>query len=452
MFDLKELLQFGPLRDFLQNPGRAAPGVLRGALSGIQSRLGLSSDEGVETRPVTGTERIWIAQNRIQQFFCIQMVIEGEVQGSAKLDLDRFKDALQRATRAQPGARLRLHGSFENLVWKTDGPPPRLRVVPAEAWNGTDSDRAPFLFKKLNEAKGPGTEIVIVEGDPTRIVIRTSHAQMDGAATILFAKGLFAALRGEEPLRATAGPPTDADIGERYRHITPDRHDNDSPSLVGPPRGKSDRNHWFRLSVDGPVANPVSQVCLALAHSVPPEVDPRSLRFGIPVDMRAMAKCGPSSANLAGMVRLELKQALDADDPVAKLQQQLVGKLFNGSFGAGLSQVQAIKSVPMPLLTLGMRVVKRAMLTKDHFRVSALVSHLGRMNLNDFSTEDFHAHKVFFIPPPMASIPLFVVLSETGQTLEICASAPEAFASDGRLKALLEAVAQRLGRKSSVAH
>ncbi len=448
MFDFRELLQYGPLRELLDDPGRAAPGLVRGALSNIQNRLGLARDGDATTRPVTGTERVWIAQNRMQQFFCVQMVIEGHWRGSAKLDLGHFREALDRTTRAQPGVRLRSHGSLDKMVWSADGPPPRLRVVPSGGWSGTESDQAPYLFRKLNEARGPATEILIVEGEPVRIVIRTSHAHMDGAATILFAKGLFAALRGEEPTRVTAGPPTDADIGHRYRHVAPERFNPDSPSLTGPPRGKSAKNQWVRrrLNLEAPLSNPVSQVCLALAQNALPEVDPRRFRFGVSVDMRAMAKCGPSSANLAGMVRLLLKPALEAEDPVANLQQQLIGKLLNGTFAAGLSQVQFINSIPQPLINMAMRLARRTMLTKDRFRASALVSHLGRIDPNDYCTDAFEAQGVFFIPPPMATIPVFVVLSETGNTLELCASAPEAYASDGRLRALLDAVADQLRR------
>ena len=264
-----------PLRLFLrpiQFAGIREPELLHQLRYELLRRLGvLPTTES--NRPVSGSERLWLAISRIQPPYAINNVVEGQ-KDAAPIDVARFQEALDKLVVSQPACRMRLHGGLSWMRWVADGPKPRLRVVSGENWNGYDEVGAPFVYDPLDPQEGPVAEVVVVRGNPQRVVFRVPHSLMDGAAAVQFAQDFFTALRGEELPFITAGPPIDADLAKRFysKTDTKKKEPQCDPLTGGSPSHQRGAN-WVRVRIPGSVPNAVAAVGIALAQAAEDIID-----------------------------------------------------------------------------------------------------------------------------------------------------------------------------------
>jgi len=73
------------------------------------------------------------------------------------------------------------------------------------------------------------------------------------------------------------------------------------------------------------------------------------------------------------------------------------------------------------------------------------VSNLGRVERQKLSWPGFVCRTLFWVPPPSAGLPLLVILCGHEDGIELTASAPRAFATDGRLDALVDTLVDHMG-------
>jgi hypothetical protein len=342
-----------------------------------------------------------------------------------------------------------LGGALSNLSWVSDGPEPRLRIVSGKEWNGHDPTGAPFLLDPLDPIHGPTAEILVAEGKPLRIVFRVLHGLMDGAGCALFAREFFTALRGEKLVEVNAGPPTEMDIGKKFsgplRALS-----HESPPLTGPADRQLTGNTWYRVSIPGRVASCVAAAGIALVQAAVAPVDPERVRYMIPVDMRALARCGHSSANLTGGIVVSAGQAMKAEDPVASLDQDILKELLKREFGSETTRSAGL--LPHLALDVAAWLARKFLSTLvDRFEYSAVLSKIGPLDLNHFSGGGFRAKAVFSIPPYLQSpmTPFFMTLYESSSGLELTGATGGCFASDGRLKKLLDRTAEIVAEYSN---
>ncbi|MCP4871948.1 MAG: hypothetical protein GY898_24855 [Proteobacteria bacterium] len=376
-------------------------------------------------RSVSGVEWVWLAADRIAPPFANQFVIEGRGDGVSPEDVAR---AAAEVAAVQPGSRVRLKGQ----IWTTDGPVPRVRPGDGSEWDGRSPVGAPFLLDPL-PPQSLTCEVLVVRGDPWRVVVRTHHAAMDGQGTLLFAEGLFAALRGETPAGAEAGPTTDAALAATTGR-TPDRPPPiDCPAPVrGACGGASRGTTWRRIRVPGRPRGMLAALALATAQAAggPCRVD-------VPVDLRRLQPDLRSSANLTGIIRLPVRPEEEPEALTARLKQGLEVNLA-ADFVLAASP---LRRLPLGLLAAGGRSKAARNLTLARYGTTATLSNLGRLDLARFSAPGFDASAGFFIPPGSPGLPLFVACSGDDEGVEICATMPAALASHGRIEGLLERLA-----------
>lgn len=376
-------------------------------------------------RAVSGVEWLWLAADRIAPPFANQLVIEGHGEGLNPGDVARAAAAV---AAVQPGCRVRLQGQ----LWTPDGPVPRVRPGDGAAWDGRGPLGAPFLRDPL-PPRSLTCEVLVVRGDPWRVVVRTHHAAMDGQGTLLFAVGLFAALRGEPPVAAEAGPTTDAALAASTGR-TPERAPAiDCPAPVRGARGGASRGTtWRRVRVAGRPRGLLGTLAEAVARAAggPCRVD-------IPVDLRRLQPDLRSSANLTGLIRLPVAPGEDAATIAARLKQGLEANL-GADFVLAASP---LRRVPQGLLaSLGARKTAQH-LALARYGTTATLSNLGRLDLGRFSAPGFDPSAGFFIPPGNAGLPLFVACVGDDEGVELCGTMPVALASHGRIEALMDRLA-----------
>lgn len=394
------------------------------------------------SRPVSGLEKAWLVADRLAPPFANQLVIEG----SGRLDPELVQVAANRVAVQMPGVCVRQRGWLGGMRWDSDGVPPVVRVDDGSAWDGQGPAGAPFLVRPMDPARGPVCEVVVVKGSADgvdRVVIRTHHAALDGRGAGLFAADLFAVLRGEEPKGAKGGPFTDVDLA-RMAEVPPRKDPPpDRGSPTGAPTSTAFETTWARRRVPGRFRGLLPRAIVGLWQASRTFcTDP--LRFGVPVDLRRYNPDLLSTANLTGILHIDL----DGVDSVARAHARVRARLTHGLEGhaaaAHVLGVDGLRGLPLWFMGwAGARAAKEGLQT-GRFRTSVTLSNLGRQDLSRYRGGGFEAKRAFWIPPGQPGLPLFLAMAGDAEGVELVGSMPVGLADGGRLEGLLEGMAEAL--------
>jgi hypothetical protein len=393
-------------------------------------------------RPVSGLEKAWLVADRLAPPFANQLVIEG----TGRLDPELVQVAANRVAVQMPGVCVRRRGWLGGMRWESTGVPPVVRVDDGSAWDGQGPAGAPFLTRPMDPARGPVCEVVVVKGSADgvdRIVVRTHHAALDGRGAGLFAADLFAVLRGEEPKGAKGGPFTDVDLA-RMAEVPPRKDpEPDRGSPTGAPTSDAFETTWARRRVPGRFRGLLPRAIVGLWQASRTYcTDP--LRFGVPVDLRRYNPELRSTANLTGILHIDL----DGVDSVARAHARVRARLTHGLEGhaaaAHVLGVDGLRGLPLWFMGwAGARAAKQGLQT-GRFRTSVTLSNLGRQDLSQYRGGGFEAKRAFWIPPGQPGLPLFLAMAGDAEGLELVGSMPVGLADGGRLEGLLEGMAEAL--------
>lgn len=390
---------------------------------------------------MSGFERLWVAADRVCPPFVNQMVIEGR--GQLPAPQQGWADVAAKVVDAQPFCAARLVGALGRTRWLAGGPAPGVRRVDGSAWDGLGPDGAPFLQEPLDARHGPTCEILLVDGDPPRVVIRTHHALTDGQGTLAFARGLFAVLRGEEPESARLGPINDHDLAVRAG-VDPERL---PPANCLAPTGLAAEARfgvtWRRRRVPGRFRQLLAHLAVGVGRATPAGQG-GVVRIDVPADLRRHAPELASGANLTGILRVEVSALLDDPDPVGAVDAAIKQALDRSDEARVIRAWQFARHLPLGFMGWAGRAGARGGLRKGRYGASAVLSNLGRIDLAPFCGGGFEAASCFFVPPGNPGLPLFIGISGNTEGAELCATVPLALATEGRVDTLLDRLAAEL--------
>ncbi|MFB6820712.1 amino acid adenylation domain-containing protein [Streptomyces virginiae] len=401
-------------------------------------------------RPVSPTERLYLAAGDARGAMALRIVVEGEGVPDARA----LQEAVARAAESCPGSRLVRAGA----MWTAGGPPPRVRYdVPRP---GAYTDSAPGTVRlptgPSRRSEPPGCEVLIVPGtggtpgadggDPkatTTLVFSASHALMDGHGALTWVREVFRALRGE-PARPALDPDTDAGLlrllGSTRTRPTPAPPRRSPLGSAG--GGHPLRTLWLRRTLTGRRAALTARLAQGLADAT--RLDTRVM---VPVDLRRHRPGIAATGNLSLPLFLELRPGADWTAAHTLLLTALAG---NGELAAGFET--SLAPLPRPVTAALLRTAQAVASRTDRHLASAVVSHLGRLDPADFSGGGFTASTAYALPVHAPMVPLSLVAAETGTATEITlgvrGAGPDLAARAGRL---LDTVLAGLAAEDAVA-
>ncbi|MBN2800315.1 MAG: hypothetical protein JXX28_14335 [Deltaproteobacteria bacterium] len=341
-------------------------------------------------RPLSGSERVYLAAAQVSPPFANQLVVEGE----GSLAPAALAEALRLAGEALPETRGRLRGALGWTRWVDSGEAPRVRVVDGAGWDGLGP--APFLDAPLDPWRGQVAEVLVVEGTPQRLVFRSLHAAADGVGTRTWMDLVFRALRGEA-LEGGALDRTDA-AWVRGWPVAP-RPDQALARRLFEPRGPST---WSRVRLDGHRGGPLAALLGELAR----EAGTPAL-LDVPMDLRPDLAVGPVFGNLTGLARLVVSEPGEVPALLTRARADRVGAGFP-------RDGERVRALPLALLRAGVRGGAEGPLS-----TTATVSNLGRVEPGAWSCEGFRATRFFSIPPAAPGLQLWLTLAGTGPALDL---------------------------------
>jgi NRPS condensation-like uncharacterized protein len=365
----------------------------------------------------------------------ITLVLEGE---GDEFSTQRWQEAVDLACDANPGTRLRMVGQAWRARWINDGLPARLRIVERTDWDGQSDSGADFIeAEPLPLDHGPTVELILVNRSPRGrlVVIRASHAVMDGRGAVHFLKEVFRALRREPLLGSNAGFSVTDLMRTIPRSGTLPRHQR-TDWLTGPPQGDEEGSEWRRIQLPFRGRNALASVAALMAEYAHRHSD-RPARFAIPVDMRRHVPGLLTTANFTGMVFVALLKGEGADDFQRRLDTMLEERL-----DSNYMPVQNIIRLFRRswLDRLAWRLAERG--RKGHPPHTAMISNLGRIKAEEFSCEGFTLRACFLVPTHdgMSS------LVGMGDRVELALKLPRRYSSNGRFDDFIGFMRRRAAR------
>lgn len=387
-------------------------------------------------RRLTPVERMWLVADDVCPTFANQIVIEAD----GAWDEAGFRAAAVAASAVHPGSHIVLRGCLGRARWVTTEDDVPVRRVDGRAWDGRRPEGAPFLSDPLDVRRGPACEVLLVEGEPARIVVRSHHAIMDGRGTLLFAIDVFRALRGEPLL----GTNSDLDGFTLARSLAPPgkppRRIEDCLAPTGRAREAEPGVTWRRVSVPGRISRLLPRLAVLVAARARSHGEQGRVRVDVPVDMRPSVPDVRSTANLCGMVHVEMAPdatTTDVADAIAEMRARHVE-------ASGEAHLAWMRGAPLWL----MRWVARSSIPRVHrtarYITTASFSNLGVVDLAALQAPGFAPRCAFWIPPGADGVPFFAALAGHSAGLELLTSMPHVLATDGRLDELMGALVDEL--------
>ncbi|MBT2455765.1 non-ribosomal peptide synthetase [Streptomyces sp. ISL-86] len=362
-------------------------------------------------RAVSPTERLYLAAGHARGHMALRILVEGHgVPEPATLQA-----ALAQAAEACPGSTLVRRGA----VWCAEGPPPRVRYADqgtADAFDVSRPATAALLNGPARRADPPGCEVLVVRGNGgpgdrarTTLVFSASHALMDGHGALTWVREVFRALRGE-PARPALAPDTDHGLlrrlgaTDRRPTLPPDR-----PSPLGRSGNGPEQTLWLRRTLTGHHAALTARLAQALTDTAG-----QHTRVMVPVDLRRHRPGITATGNLTLPLFLDLRPGDDWTDPHTRLLTALAeGRELAGGFETALAPLPSAASA------LLLRTAQAAATRADRHLASAVVSHLGRLHLDDYSGGGFTAATAYALPVHAPLVPVSLVAAETHTATEL---------------------------------
>ncbi|MGK4585613.1 amino acid adenylation domain-containing protein [Kitasatospora sp. HPMI-4] len=330
------------------------------------------------------------------------------VEGDGHLPAEELAAAVAAAAEASPGMRLVRRGRR----WVDGGTAPALTVLPPDSFDRRRFD-SPFLQQSL-DGTGAACEVLLVPGTPSTVAFRAFHGVTDGRGLLQWMADVFRVLRGEDPLGATSRLNDEELIRaiDRPGGLPPalPAPKLEWPSVLGRRSPGSSGLLWRRRTVDGRHPAATAKVAAVLAQTY----GSGRGRFFVPVDLRRYRSELRSTASLARALRLDVA----AGDGWQDVQQRMLNLLTeNAELAPPFSG--SILRMPLPLLRATNAGLDRLATRRDRYNSLAYLSHMGSVDLADYSAGDFRADTVYSLGATSPASPLEVDLVESPGRTEI---------------------------------
>jgi NRPS condensation-like uncharacterized protein len=389
-----------------------------------------------KSRPVSASEKVYIALDRLFPPFVNQFVLEGV----GSIDYKQLLNAVEISSQANPGSRLVLRGRLGWSRWVDSGITPPVQLLNGASWSGKNPEGAGFLSEPLPVRAGPTCDVTLLPGDPMRIVFRTHHAVMDARGTLLWVEDIFRVLNGEAPIGSTLGL-TDTQLAKSLKAGTAKNVERIYPAPTGVSEGNDNGMTWRRIQINGRHSMLLPKVAIFIAQQ-PRKSHGDDILISIPVDMRQHAAVKEeNTGNLTGFIKV----IISAHSTPAEITQQIQTKLEQREYAALNQGISIAPHLPIRLLVAGVQQSALKMRQDSLFYDSAILSNLGRLNLPAYTTKDFKPSSGFFIPPGTGASPLFMSLAGNENGIDVIATVPKMFASNGRVDQFMSDLAKFLG-------
>ncbi len=360
--------------------------------------------------------------------------------GHGNIDAAELQNAINAASKANPGSHLKLLGNSLNARWSTDGEFAKVREINNSEWDGHSSKGSSFIYEKpLLIRQGISCEFIIVRNttlNKTFLIFRNLHAVMDGMGCMHFLREVFRYLKGERLIGSNASF-RDTDLmqfvgGPRNEQV----NFKLKPAYVtGGVEGDETGDAWQHVTLEGPIPWILARVSGIIAEQATARSD-RVARIAVPVNLRRHMPDIQSTMNYSNMVYVDLKKG----EGMAHFQKRLHKALNKKSDTYYIRLAGLAKLLPMRLMDRLLCRNKKTYLS-DRIFETAVISDLGVFKSSEFSYNDFQLQDFYGVPIAGNT---FCLLSAVDNRVSITLGMPKVYASNARLSQLTNLIKEKL--------
>jgi len=355
-------------------------------------------------RPVSPNEHLYLATAKHFSHLLIHLVVEG----LGVVEKSQLERALAEASLSVPGCRLRLAGRR----WIADGtiPPVSERTLVDDVTTELNNSlqNAPMF-----DARGGYTcDVLLLRGRlHTYVVFRALHAVMDGKGLTMWAEAVFQVLRGT-PATDTTSPMSEG-MWLASQHAPTVKPPVRGPAYAGPRlNSTSPAASQFQIaSCVVKTSHPamVAKLCTGVQALLLKEAGDLA-RVMVPVDIRPNmpSEHQRSTANLTLPLFLQLDQGTDWQAHAGAL----LADLYAGNHLVYREAYRMHSVVPKFVLSWSMKRLWEKQIRQGKYLCSTVISHMGRADLKDFSTDFFQATLVMAPPCIALAAPFSLTVME----------------------------------------
>lgn len=382
------------------------------------------------TRKLSFNERVFVVADRLYPPLANQFIFEG----TGAFDVEKWRDAVETASAANPGSRAVLKGILNTCRWVDSGVTPPVIEEEEGGWEWDKPETVPCFAKPLPPEGGPACEVVLAKGEPLRAIFRTHHALMDGMGTFVWVNDIFRALRGE-PCNGSHATITDTELARSFQKEMRKPYPTEHIAPTGTAEGSDSGMITRRIRVRGRFHNLMGQIALQIAREAWSHSD-GVVRLGIPVDMRPRMNGLVSTANLTYAIYIEIRNNSTAES----ITEDIAGQLRDKREGMLSRGDDMARYVPMWLLGRLARKIIEDRHQRSIYSLSGLISNVGRIKLQNYRGGGFEPTAFWGIPPVNDYVPFFIGIGGYDDVVELVLSLPRRLATRDRIDGLLERI------------
>ncbi len=347
------------------------------------------------SRKLSFNERSFLITDRLSPPTLNQFIFEG----SGEFIPGEWQRAAVESSLANPGTRVALKGMLSGGRWVENDIFPRVRKVDGSQWDGRGPENAPFLQTAMCPNNGPVCEILLLEGNPQRVVFRSHHAVMDGRGTMSWIEDVFASLQGRMPVGSSSALTDEAlmrSLQNERRKPAPYRF----TSATGMAKGLVNGSVWQRVTVYGKHPSTLGKIACA-ASEIIRENGGSDARFAVPVDLRPRIHGTRSPGNLTNIIYIMVDKESTPESVAEDIKKQKSG-LLDCCFYEG---DRLMYHLPLWVMTLGSSFFIKNNHRKNRYPNSGIISNMGNLPLDDFYGGGFRTERWFGIPAGVGFVP-----------------------------------------------
>jgi hypothetical protein len=251
---------------------------------------------------------------------------------------------------------------------------------------------------QLTGERKPTSEVVLVRGTPTTVIMRACHAAMDGKGAMFWQRQIFRALRGEAVESATSRL-TCLDVREAIAarlgiELPPPAMPSGQPwgSPLGRlPKGPR-RSMWRRRTIDGVHAGVIAKIARQIATC-----EGSLGLIEVPVDMRQFLPGLVTTAWASSYVKIEAH----GDEDWTDIHAHLLTAMDEHQYLANRTDPSAMEMPPPLMRTMARwgddmaRKNDNVVMESGWSDCMACIVHFGAVDLTDYCADGFEATSLY---------------------------------------------------------
>ncbi len=410
-------------------------------------------------RRISPVEATHLAKDQaIEGQFINQFFIEGNfVKGQSAFNEQKWKNAVTRASEANPAITAQLRGRWGFRYWKITHKIPEVIRYQGK-WDGLSSKGFENITHPINPRHDSNAVIILIDqlDNPSQasgkalVLFRIHHALCDGAGTAHWIQEVFRALRGE-PLLGSISTLNEYDIVKREDYPKPAVFRGRClPMFAKSTCPEKTGCHWIKTHWNENEQRIVAKLLFILRkiaaeqHASGQHDEVRTV-FRLSADLRhyltgeELEKAQLS--NLSGIFDIEVK----ADDSVKSIQFRII-KSLRKKHDLSVYPKRMLALTPwMPGSLFNLKPEHAAnMHARGVCNITGMIGYANHIDLNAVSCEGFSATGAFAIPMALADKSVFMGVASSPNGIDVILSAPNALSHEQDTFALAKRIEEEL--------